>query len=203
MKDSSGRYRSYVEITCPICQNKRTVRKDGANYLMCKKCSSLKKWENAAYRKKCSNSHKGKIFSAETLEKMRLSKKGKIPKNLKLVQEIHKLPIGIASARHAYSAKKKAAIKRNHDFFLTFEEYYEIVTKDCAYCGAKPSQRTKPHSKINGEFMHNGIDRKDNDKEYELENCVPCCRRCNTLKRFNTVNGFKKEFPSIFTKPLF
>jgi hypothetical protein len=203
MKDSKGRYRTYVEIVCPACLDKRIIRSDGIKFTMCKKCANYKKWDNKIYREKCSNAHKGKKNSDEARKKISLALKGKIPKNLKLMQDLHRLPNGIASARHAYSAKKKASKKRNHEFLLTFEEYYEIVTKKCVYCGAEPSQVTKPHATINGEFLHNGIDRIDNNKEYTKENSCSCCRRCNTYKRFDTVISFKKRRPDIFTEPLF
>jgi 5-methylcytosine-specific restriction endonuclease McrA len=31
-------------------------------------------------------------------------------------------------------------------------------------------------------FLYSGIDRKDNEKGYTEENCVPCCKRCNGIK---------------------
>jgi hypothetical protein len=33
------------------------------------------------------------------------------------------------------------------------------------------------------EYAYNGIDRVDNFKGYEIDNCVPCCYICNYAKR--------------------
>ena len=32
------------------------------------------------------------------------------------------------------------------------------------------------------EFIYNGIDRKNNDMGYRLDNCVSCCTLCNRRK---------------------
>jgi hypothetical protein len=36
----------------------------------------------------------------------------------------------------------------------------------------------------------NGIDRVDNTKGYSVDNCVPCCRRCNVAKADMTPDQF-------------
>ncbi len=57
------------------------------------------------------------------------------------------------------------------DFMLTQTDVAIITAQDCYMCGKKP-----------GVNHRNGIDRYDNDKEYEISNCRPCCRDCNFLK---------------------
>ena len=70
----------------------------------------------------------------------------------------------------------RGAIKRDYEFKLTFEEFCDLVSKACKYCGE--------------ENIVNGIDRVDNTKGYILENCVPCCELCNQMKLNHTVDKF-------------
>jgi hypothetical protein len=70
-----------------------------------------------------------------------------------------------------YSATKRSAKARHHDFLLTIKEYEGLI-KDavCHYCaGALPETR-------------GGLDRKDTNGPYSTENCVPCCVECNRIK---------------------
>lgn len=66
------------------------------------------------------------------------------------------------------------------DVQLTYEEFYELCKiPNCHYCYI-PIIRTLKR----GEKGYKGyfIDRKDNDKPYVLDNCVPCCWKCNQTK---------------------
>ena len=76
--------------------------------------------------------------------------------------QYHKTP------KYRYSAYKKGAIKRNIEFNITFDEFLSIWNKPCMYCG----------DNIEGI----GIDRKDNDKGYIIENILSCCKVCNFMK---------------------
>ena len=35
---------------------------------------------------------------------------------------------------------------------------------------------------LTGSFTFSGIDRVDGHKGYSIENCVPCCKKCNLKK---------------------
>lgn len=64
-------------------------------------------------------------------------------------------------------------IKREakHDFHLTDAQLLLLVLMNtCEYCGFHQE----------GVFL--GIDRVDSRKGYTVENCLPCCWRCNTAK---------------------
>lgn len=65
--------------------------------------------------------------------------------------------------------------------YLSIEEVGELVTQKCHYCGSMPSNRIRSHGKRTG-FFYQGIDRKDNEKGYSVDNVVPCCHPCNRLK---------------------
>lgn len=60
----------------------------------------------------------------------------------------------------------------NREYNLTIEWVLEnIAGKECTYCGA-PSTKECP----------TGIDRKDSSLGHLKENCVACCKPCNSLK---------------------
>lgn len=73
------------------------------------------------------------------------------------------------------------AKKRNLTFNIDIEEFWTEITKDCHYCGEKPSKE-HTHKFSNDKIYTNGIDRKNNEIGYEKNNIVPCCSRCNFLK---------------------
>lgn len=64
----------------------------------------------------------------------------------------------------------KGSLKRDYEFTLTFEEFSDLVDKECFYCDYKKDEEV------------NGIDRVDNSKGYTKENSVPCCEICNRIK---------------------
>ena len=94
---------------------------------------------------------------------------------------------------------KSGAVKRGKQFELTFEQFINIVEQDCYYCGAKPvvhqyeiqymQTKLKP-------WAHNGIDRIDSNKGYTIDNCVPCCSKCNYAKHTMSVDEFKSYIKS-------
>ena len=60
---------------------------------------------------------------------------------------------------------------------------------NCFYCGQLPS-REKVTRGNNGSFVYNGIDRKDNNKGYSIDNVVSCCSICNRAKHTILFNEF-------------
>lgn len=54
---------------------------------------------------------------------------------------------------------------------MTNEVCENMIKKPCFYCALLPTDKL------------NGIDRMDNNKGYFLENCVPCCKNCNFIKK--------------------
>jgi len=82
-----------------------------------------------------------------------------------------------------YSIYKSKAKHRNLVFDLTVDEFNEITSKPCHFCGDK--------EKI-------GIDRKQNNIGYTLENSLPCCYVCNWSKRDLDYNVFLKHIRKQF-----
>lgn len=97
-----------------------------------------------------------------------------------------------------YTMYITAAIKRNKDFLLQFDEFCNVVIKPCYYCDYYKEDEV------------NGIDRLDNDKHYTLDNCVPCCEICNRMKHYyhpiffidkcKIICGTLKASPEFFKK---
>lgn len=76
---------------------------------------------------------------------------------------------------------KVNAGRRNYCWRLTNEQAYELFSGDCYYCGSPPSL-TRASSYGPEGFTYNGIDRRDNSRGYEMDNCVSCCHPCNYIK---------------------
>jgi hypothetical protein len=100
------------------------------------------------------------------------------------------LPNNLGSKRHFYRQYIRGAKSRKHEFSLSFDEFMNIVNKNCFYCGDLPS--TKCHA-MNGKssMLFNGIDRINNSIGYIKENCVSCCSICNRAKRDMLLEDWK------------
>lgn len=106
------------------------------------------------------------------------------------LRETKSLPPGEAAFRMIHRYYVKAAKSRKLSFLLTKEEFKELTSSPCHYCGNEPEWKIKSIKTPNGEYLHNGIDRLDNNKGYYKENCVPCCHACNWSK----LDRSKEEF---------
>lgn len=84
---------------------------------------------------------------------------------------------------------KRHAKARGLSFELSKEEFRSLIEAPCHYCGMAGSNLkiTRHHPG----YPHNGIDRKNSDLGYAIDNCVPCCRTCNFAKRDMPYEDFK------------
>lgn len=108
-----------------------------------------------------------------------------------------------------YLDYQNSAKRFNKDFNITLLEFLALCRQNCHYCNQEPAYRKRKVSKgrITYEAYANGIDRKDNDIGYILENCLPCCPICNFAKRsmsynefieyLNKVTNYRKHLPDI------
>lgn len=85
---------------------------------------------------------------------------------------------------HHKNAYKSGAKARNLEWNLSDEQFLNLVTQDCIYCG---------HSQ-----KYNGIDRIDSSKGYSIDNCVPCCSWCNTMKLNHSTEEFLNHINKIY-----
>lgn len=71
--------------------------------------------------------------------------------------------------RHILNNSRRADKTNGLRGDLTREVIRELISKPCHYCGD-----------VNERM---GVDRVDNSVGHTVENCAPCCIRCNMLKR--------------------
>ncbi len=83
-----------------------------------------------------------------------------------------------------YGHYKQKAKKRNYEFSLDFDHFDSLIQKNCYYCNQKPEEHKGDLIRLQEKipFKRNGIDRKDNNIGYTIENSVPCCTMCNFAK---------------------
>jgi hypothetical protein len=92
-----------------------------------------------------------------------------------------KRPVGFSAATEVFGIYRQRARRSNRGFNLTREQFISLTSENCHYCGIPPYQIWH-RTRHNGDYIYNGIDRKDSSVGYVVENCVPCCGRCNSMK---------------------
>ncbi len=104
-----------------------------------------------------------------------------------LHRELIKEEYGKATFNTLLRIYKQNAKKRNQQFFLTKDEFKELIFSNCYYCGKKPLQIVR-NEYSNGDTVYNGIDRIDSSKGYIPVNVRSCCGQCNIAK-----SGYSEE----------
>ncbi len=132
------------------------------------------------------------------LETQKLKQKAREPKSCRVpkpkkVKEVKQRKIredkGEKRARYKsdlpadYRAYLNRANKKQIPFELSIEEFNNIRSHCCIYCGSC--------SKI-------GIDRRDNSDGYTLDNAVPCCTKCNMMKYTYSTEEFLEHVAKIY-----
>lgn len=85
------------------------------------------------------------------------------------------------------------AKRRGIEFSLEVQEFEQITNQPCHYCGGFSSD-------FNEASRGNGIDRKDSNKGYLLDNCVPCCATCNFLKNNTPYKDFIEYIRRVYER---
>lgn len=111
-----------------------------------------------------------------------------------------------ATINAQYSSHFHGATGRNLSP-LSRKDWESIVFKPCYYCGKiykRNVNRTKSKNKnfseeelLKYDVEINGIDRKDSNKDYNLDDCVPCCSMCNWMKMDYTMEEFIEKIKDI------
>ena len=89
---------------------------------------------------------------------------------------------------------------------VSFEDFYKLSQQPCHYCGIEPYRSynvgaiERTHNgrysigselqRQEGNFVYNGLDRIDSNKDHKIENVVPCCWLCNRMKLNMGVKDF-------------
>lgn len=110
--------------------------------------------------------------------------------------------LGFQSVWHNY--KNNASI-RSLTFDLTKEEVKMLNKQNCHYCNEEPRAISYIHSKTASKacrdrsaYIYNGIDRIDSTKGYTIDNCVPCCKTCNFMKKNFSTMDFIQHVEKIY-----
>lgn len=91
-------------------------------------------------------------------------------------------PQGVSTVNSIYGNYKYRANKKGLSFELTTDQFTKLIFSPCFYCGRVGAQICY-EDKIWKKIKYNGIDRKNSNIGYTLENCVTCCKTCNYGKR--------------------
>ena len=94
---------------------------------------------------------------------------------------------------------KRTAKERSLIWGLTNSELKKLCQSNCYYCGLAPSNLYyMKRCTYSYQFIYNGIDRKNNEIGYVLENCVPCCMTCNRAKCKMSLEDFLKWIKLVY-----
>ena len=115
------------------------------------------------------------------------------------IAALTRLPEGEAAFNAAYSSYRGAARERDIVFDISKEKFRELITQNCFYCGS-PLVFYNDGPSRNGRFKRNGLDRMDNTKGYTEDNIVPCCKRCNIMKKAMDIGEFLGHIADIARK---
>ena len=115
--------------------------------------------------KKCGNKHEYETFSkGKPLTPGRAAYRKRHREKLKRMRLNNEDP-----ARWIHEDSRGNAKKKNLEHTLSKGEIERIIADGCHYCNESQIKMT--------------LDRIDNNKGYTRENVVPCCIRCNLIKR--------------------
>lgn len=108
------------------------------------------------------------------------------------------LPYGVAAKNALFYGYRKQADRRGIEFTLTEDEFFDIITQDCHYCGIHLPAIQKTRGKSSGSFSYTGLDRVDNSKPYTKDNVTACCWKCNQMKHSNSYEEFLTHITKIY-----
>jgi len=96
---------------------------------------------------------------------------------------------GTAERNAILCAYRNIARKRNLEWSLDGTVFDTLMHSVCFYCSCPPSN--KRQNRGGGPvFVYSGIDRKDNNIGYTVDNVVSCCIVCNRAKNKMSVIDF-------------
>ena len=163
------------------CNNKHRAKG------LCKNCYTMQWFKSA----RASNSDKIKQYNQDKREYY-YKNRNKLAKVAKRYRTENKEAIRERRREQGkdlhvqYMSNKRIARHDKRKWELTEEQFKELRSKPCEYCG-------QPYT-VNGV----GLDRVDSSKHYCIDNVVPCCKVCNTMKSVLSVDEFKQHIVRIY-----
>lgn len=105
--------------------------------------------------------------------------------------------------RYLYRYNQKNAKSRNHSYNLIFQQFSDLIYQNCYYCRCESRLTSGDLLKKRGDtkqppIRYNGIDRLDPNIGYQLDNCVPCCPKCNYMKHVMQEQEFLDQVEKIY-----
>lgn len=82
---------------------------------------------------------------------------------------------------YLYAGIKGRQAARTKGFDLSKEQFIELSSTECFYCGEPPKETNGRHD-WHPRVLANGLDRIDSSKGYLVGNVVPSCGICNVAK---------------------
>lgn len=165
----------YVQVNLTVVSEVYSVRKSTLSTQRCVDCLC-----------KCGNTVQ---VSVSRLASGKAKSCGCLSKAV-LESDISKYEAGFRAVLRVYEYSAK---ERGLEFNLSRETFEHLTASNCTYCGVEPLQFQTRFS----EFKYNGIDRVDNTKGYEIENCVTCCKLCNRMKDTLSLDEFKSHVAKV------
>lgn len=113
----------------------------------------------------------------------------------------------LAIKKYLFSTNiKKRSSRLGFSYNITFEDYVDLISKPCFYCGMKESNfaNDRFNTKNNGRktsdttVYYNGVDRIDSNMGYIKGNVVPSCKYCNLAKNTMTQKEFKEWVTRVY-----
>lgn len=97
--------------------------------------------------------------------------------------------------KQAFRSYIRGAERRGLAWGLSLEQFVEIASRVCFYCGAPPSnvyrlKNADGSDRCAAPFTYQGIDRFDASEGYLPDNVLPCCVSCNRAKSDLTFTEF-------------
>jgi 5-methylcytosine-specific restriction endonuclease McrA len=149
----------------------------------------------------CGNKH---TVTGESLRAGKSKSCGCLKESYKPTNMIEDRETAILKVQYSHLVRRHK--KRFRTKPISFEEYRTIVRGKCFYCGVPFSTEledrrcwTKSKGLISDTKVKiNGVDRIDSEKGYASDNCVTCCKHCNTAKNTFTTEQFKEWIKRVY-----
>ena len=91
--------------------------------------------------------------------------------------DVQRIEPGQSKINKVFRGYRNNARLHGRIFEIQKDVFCEMINKNCFYCGVEPLPR-------------NGLDRKDNNSGYTMDNVVTCCETCNRAKLQMSENEF-------------
>lgn len=170
-----------------ICTKCKIDQDENEFYKSNRHLSGLKSWCKSCCRadnnkRECNYNHKRRKYREDHKEESRVNKRAYYINNKNAVLSMNSKWRQTINGK--WTSYVRGAKKRNIEWSLTKDEFISYWNLNCFYCG----------DQINGV----GIDRLDSSKGYAIENIVPCCHLCNTMKMEHSFEAFTDKVIKIY-----